>query len=282
MCGSAAATLTHPLGSTNNVGGGEARLSASPAPTSNGSYHSSMTPSSSRAIWSSTRRKFSYCSASGSSLSHSLAAVPMRISRPVLNRNAPSARARATTVAASCRLSRVGANVTSSGRPASRAARRGAGGVGVGEGGAEPLLRIDVLRVAIEAHLDRADRQTGEPGGDARVEALAVGLDLEPHAGAPEGLGHGEEVRHDQRLTAAEHHVGHAVADDIGDEPHRLGFVELVPQLFPGCGLGAAMKAAEVAIAGELPRHEERRLQAIDEVHTGHRTPQVKRSTATM
>src|SRR5215468_1154341 len=97
MCGSAAATLTHPLGSTNNVAGGEARLSASPAPTSNGSYQSSMMPSSSRAIRSSTRRKFSYCSAFGPSLSHSLAAVPMRISRPVLTRNAPSARARATT-----------------------------------------------------------------------------------------------------------------------------------------------------------------------------------------
>src|SRR5215470_11210284 len=279
MCGSAAASLTHPLGSTSSVAGGEARLSASPAATSNGSYQSSMTPSSSRAIRSSMRRKFPYCSAFGSSLSHSLAAVPMRISRPVLNRNAPSARARATTIAASCRLSRVGANVTSSGRPASRGA---AGGMGLGERGAEPLLRIDVLRVAVEAHLDRADRQTGEPGGDVRVEALAVGLDLERHAGAPESLCHGEEVRHDQRLTAAEHHVGHTVADDIGDEPHRLGFVELVPQLFPGCGLGAAMKAAEVAIAGELPRHEERRPQAIDEVHTGHRTPQVKRSTATM
>ena len=47
-------------------------------------------------------------SADGSSLSHRRAAVPMRISLPVLKRNAPSARARSMTARASWRLRRVG------------------------------------------------------------------------------------------------------------------------------------------------------------------------------
>ena len=93
----------------------------------------------------------------GSSLSHSRAAVPMRISRPVLKRKAPSARARSMTASASCRLRRVGANVISSGRPASRTARQAACAFA-----SEPPGRwrcVDLLRVAVEAHLDRADRQ---------------------------------------------------------------------------------------------------------------------------
>ena len=62
----------------------------------------------------------------GSSRSHSRAAVPMRISLPVLKRNAPSERARSITASASWMLRRVGANVISSGMPAARTARHAA------------------------------------------------------------------------------------------------------------------------------------------------------------
>ena len=50
----------------------------------------------------------------------------MRISLPVLKRNAPSARARSMTAPASWMLRRVGANVISSGSPAARTARQAA------------------------------------------------------------------------------------------------------------------------------------------------------------
>src|SRR5712675_1188346 len=48
-----------------------------------------------------------------------------------------------------------------------------AGRVRLGERAARPLALVDLLRVAVEAYLDRAHRQAGEPRGNGFVEALA-------------------------------------------------------------------------------------------------------------
>ena len=108
---------------------------------------------------------------------HRRAAVPMRISLPVLKRNAPSV--------AGARDHGPGLVDVDARRRESDlerqagGAHRAAGGVRLGERAARALAPVDLLRVAVEAHLDRADRQPREPLGDRRVEALAVGLDLE-------------------------------------------------------------------------------------------------------
>jgi len=84
------------------------------------------------------------------------------------------------------------------------------------------LTLVDLLAVTVEAYLDRADRQPGEPAGYACVEALAIGLELELHARHPERFGEREEMRHHQGLAAAQHHVRHLVAGDLGHDPHSL------------------------------------------------------------
>ena len=109
-------------------------------------------------------------------------------------------------------------------------AHRAAGGVRGRQRSADPLARVGRLGVAVEADLHRADRQAREPFCHGLVEALAVGLDLEPDPGAAELLGEREEMRDDQRLAAAQHHVGHAQADDLVGDAHGLVGVELVGQ----------------------------------------------------
>ena len=105
-----------------------------------------------------------------------------------------------------------------------------AGCVGPGQRAPRPLALIDLLGVAVEAHLDRSYRKTGEAARDFAVEALAIGFDLELHAALPERLGQGKEVRDDQRLAAAEHHVGDVAGDDVaGQAPIASSTVELVP-----------------------------------------------------
>ena len=212
MCGSAAATLTQPLGSTSSVAGGlvEARRAAHLRSRTDRSRAPSRRRTGARARSSTCAEVADIARRVGSSLSHSRAAVPMRISLPVLKRKAPSARARSMT--------RLGLVDIEPGRRerdlerqpgrAHRAARR----VRLGERRRPAAGARRLLGVAVEADLHRADRQPREALGDRRVEALAVGLDLELHPGAPERFGELEEMRHDQRLAAAQHHVGHVVA----------------------------------------------------------------------
>ena len=148
-----------------------------------------------------------------------------------------------------------------------RAARR----MRLRERGARALALVHVLRVAIEAHLHRSHRQTREAGRDLPVEALTVGFDLEPDARVAQRLGEREEMGHDKRLTAAQHDVRNRVANDILGKGHCFIGVQLVRQPLSGRRLGAAMQAAEVAVARDLPRDEQRRLETVDAVHHGNR-----------
>jgi hypothetical protein len=95
-------------------------------------------------------------------------------------------------------------------------------------------------------------------------------------------------MRRDERLAPAEHDVRHLVADDLADEVQGFPPLELVLQALSRRRLGAAMKAAEVAIAGDLPRHEERGPQGVDairrhgpQLQACSSTPQVNSPTAT-
>jgi hypothetical protein len=147
-----------------------------------------------------------------------------------------------------------------------RGADGAARGVRLGERAAGPLLRVRRLGVAVEAHLDRADRQARQALQRRVVEPLAVGLDLELDAAAAERLGDVEEVRHDERLAAAEHRVGHLARDDVRRDAQRFARVELVAQRLARRRPGAAMHAREVAVARELPRDEQRRAERVDPV----------------
>src|SRR5690242_1047425 len=168
----------------------------------------------------------------------------------------------------------------------SRVVRRSAGGVRSRERRPGSLALVDLLRVAVEAHLNRTDRQGGEASGGGGIEALTIGLDLELNPGASQGFGQGEEVGYDHRLAAAEHHVRYALRGDIPGESDRLGRVELVGQPLAGRRVGAAMQAREVAVARELPADQERSGELVDAVHAPCAKPEtampaVKSSTAT-
>src|ERR1035438_7183889 len=180
------------------------------------------------------------------------------MSCPVLNRNAPSARAWSMTASASWILTRVGAKVTSSG---SAAARAGAGGAGeraglvddrfgfvdidpsgresdlerqpgvargaasrvrLGEGAARSLARVDRLGRTVETDLDRAHRQSCQTLGGNRIESLTIGFDLELDARVAEQFGDGEEMRHDHRFAAAKHYIRHFAADQLASEVERF------------------------------------------------------------
>jgi hypothetical protein len=132
-----------------------------------------------------------------------------------------------------------------------------------------PLPFVGLLRITVKTHLHRPNRKPSKPLGRVRVEALAVGFDLEVYAGRTERLGHREEMWNDQRLAAAQHHIGNAAAHDVVGNAQRLARVELVIEFLPRCRLGTAMQAREIAVARQLPRDEKRRAEAIDAVHCG-------------
>ena len=187
----------------------------------------------------------------------------MRISLPVLKRNAPSARARSMTARELVDVETGGRErdfERQAGRP-----HRAAGGMHLGERAAGALALVGLLGVAVEADLDRADRQRGEACGDRRVEALSVGLDLELDARRRRALPPppGNAGRPAARRRTASR-TARRCATMSSASAHRFVGVELVGQALARRRLGAAVQAAEVAVAGELPGHEQRPAQAVD------------------
>src|SRR5450755_167103 len=102
-----------------------------------------------------------------------------------------------------------------------------------------------------------------------------------------ERFGQSEEVRHDQGLAPAEHHVGHAVADNLVGETQRFRGVKLVRKPFSRRRFGAAMQTAEIAITGYLAGYEQESSQSVYPVlhATCHqrcdKMPQINKPTAT-
>ena len=162
-------------------------------------------------------------------------------------------------------------------------ARGAASGMRFLQGPSGTLAFVDFLGIAVETDLYGPDRQPGEARGDAGIETLAIGLDLETHARRAQRFGKRQEMRHHQRLAAAQHHVRNLVAGDIGRDPHGLLDVQFIGQALAGSRIGAAMQASKVAIARDLPGNEQRRPQAVDPVRHQYftRTPAPNRLTAT-
>ena len=142
-------------------------------------------------------------------------------------------------------------------------------GVHLGERPARPLALIDVLTVGVEADLYRSYRQAREPRGDLGVEALAVRLDLELHARGAELLGERQEMRDDQRLSAAEHDVGHVVANDLVCDLHRAGASSSSGKRFPGAESVQQCRQQRSQSRVICQDTKQRRLQRIDAVHGG-------------
>ncbi len=133
---------------------------------------------------SSVSRNFRYSSGLGASFSHKRAAVPMRMSRPVLKRKAPSVAARSITAATLVNIQsgRRKSNFEWQSRRADAAARR----VRLLERRTRPLSCVDSRRIAIETDLDRAYAQARESLGELVVELLAIGFNLELNTGFSE------------------------------------------------------------------------------------------------
>ena len=165
-CGSAAATLTQPLGSTSSVAGGSARLARRPPVHAEGLV-AELHAAAAAASRASSARKPPYAAAAGSTLvpvarrgadAHQLAGVEAE----------GAERARALDD----RLGLVQVDARRRERDLERQARRAhraAGGMRLRERAAGPLALVDLLGVAVEADLDRADRQAGEPSARTRA-----------------------------------------------------------------------------------------------------------------
>ena len=76
-------------------------------------------------------------------------------------------------------------------------------------------------------------------------------------------------MRNDERLAATQHHIRNVVENDLVNDAHGFTGIEFIAQPLARCRFGAAMKAAKIAIARDLPRHEQRCAQRIDHLR-GH------------
>jgi len=117
---------------------------------------------------------------------------------------------------------------------------------------------------AVDRDLHAVDGELGKPFGAGRVDAAAVGLELDGDAARGEPLEDAPGVVDAERFTAAERDVGDAGSGDRVGERERLARAQLVAPCPVGPGLLAAGDAARAAAIGQLPGEKKGRCVLID------------------
>jgi hypothetical protein len=117
---------------------------------------------------------------------------------------------------------------------------------------------------AVDRDLHAVDSQLDEAIGGRRVDAAAVGLELEGDVAIGEPLEDVPRMRRAERLAAAEGDVGDAGLGDRGGEIERFARRQLVAPGAVRTGFLAAREAPRAAAVGQLPGKKKGRFVVID------------------
>jgi hypothetical protein len=128
--------------------------------------------------------------------------------------------------------------------------------------GAHPFVRRG--GGAVDRDLDAIDGELGNPVGAVRVDAAAVGLELDGDAARDESLEDAPGVVDAERLAAAEGDVGDAGVGDRLGEDERFAGAQLVTPRPVGAGLLATRETTRAAAIGQLPGEKKGRCVLID------------------
>jgi hypothetical protein len=121
----------------------------------------------------------------------------------------------------------------------------------------------------VDRDLHAVDGQLDEAVGGRRIDAAAVGLELEGDVAIREPLEKVPGMRRAERLAAAEGDVRDPGIGDRGGEIERLARRQLIAPGPVGTRFLAAREAARAAAVGQLPGKKKGRFVVIDRAPPG-------------